>query len=279
MIENRGNDLNFHPKGRNAKILEYEMIGRQNNCLVEVKTMFGSKQDEKENDALQNLWESISEVNNNHKTALITITNYTSGQFDKVDFKQWLLEKLNEMKTNRKANGLVNYESKSGFKVTIELNRIKKHSKVNSVVYPLANGIAFKDETTSPALRVFKTVSHAARQLPNDDKPGFIIICTENGDPLFDEELRALLYGKRVIKEKFPLEEKIGAIFSPKQNTRISAVGVFYWALHKGMIFESMLRAYTSGITFLHSTFDIPRNISIQSNGCRPLAESNFTIS
>lgn len=234
LIESRGNEITFYPLGKNKSKLEYEAIGRQGSCLVEVKTLFESEVEKKEHEALVKLWETTSQVKSDFG---LTFGDFTIGKdFSKKDFQRWLRANLAEMSSN---GGTIRYTGKSGFSVSIDVPPIRGQVKGRGIPAGLFLGEP-RNETNWPGFRVSRTIRHAAEQLPKKGKPCLIVVCSEGGYGLFDEELQALLYGKKYIDSKFPLLDEVGAVFSQKQNTRVSAVGFYSSTIHKGTTFEEL---------------------------------------
>ena len=238
LIESRGNEITFYPLGKNRSKLEYEAIGPQGSCLVEVKTLFESEAEKKEHETLIKLWETTSQVKSNFR---LTLGDFTIGKdFSKKDFQQWLKAKLAEMSSSGHG-GTIRYAGKSGFSVSINVTAIPGQLKGRVIPTGLFLGeISARNETDWPGFRVSRTIRHAAEQLPKIGKPCLIVVCSEGGYGLFDEELHALLYGEKYIDNEFPLLDEVGAVFSQKQNTRVSAVGFYSSTIHKGTIFEEL---------------------------------------
>ena len=203
-----------------------------------MKTLFESKAERKEHETLVKLWEATSEIKSNLR---LTLGDFTSGKgLSKKDFQRWLKTKLAEMSSSGHG-GIIKYAAKSGFSVSINVTAIPNQLKGH--VIPTGfflGGISARNETSWPGSRVSRTIRHAAEQLPKIGKPCLIVVCSEGGYGLFDEEFHALLYGKKYIDNEFPLLDEVGAVFSPKQNTRVSAVGFYSSTIHKGTIFEEL---------------------------------------
>jgi hypothetical protein len=222
-IERRGNEITFYPPGNDRSKLEYEAIGPQGSCLVEVKTLFESKTEKREHETLIKLWETMSQVKSNFR---LTLGEFTIGKdFSKRDFKRWLETELAKM-SGSGHGGTIRYITKSGFSVSISVTSMPDRLKGHGITTGLFFGrISTHNETNWPGYRVCRTIGRAAGQLPKIGKACLIVICNEGGYGLFDEEFHALLYGKRYIDNEFPLLDQVGAVFAQNQNTRVSAVG------------------------------------------------------
>src|SRR4030042_1812241 len=97
LIESKGNEIKFHPPGKDRSKLEYEAIGPQRSCLIEVKTLFESEEEKREHETLVKLWETTSQITSGF---VLTFVDYTTGRdFSKKDFQQWLSTILDEMQS------------------------------------------------------------------------------------------------------------------------------------------------------------------------------------
>lgn len=237
-IESRGNEIRFYPAGKDRRKLEYEATGRQGNCLVEVKTLFESETEKKEHETLIKLWETISQVESGFR---LTLGDFTLGKdFSKRDFRQWLKTELAAMSSSSHG-GTITYAGKSGFMISIGVTAIPNQIGGRSIPDRLSLGrIVVRTESDWPGWRVSRIIRRAAEQLPKKGKPCLIVVCNEGGYGLFDEEFGALLYGNKHVDHEFALLDRIGAIFSRKQNTRVSAVGFYSSTIHRGTIFEEL---------------------------------------
>jgi len=235
-IESRGNEISFYPPGRSGRKLEYEAIGPQSSCLVEVKTLFESEAEKKELETLVKLWETTSQVRSHF---WITFGDFTVGKdFSKEHFQKWLRANLVKMGGR---GGAIRYTGKSGFSVSIDVTPTQGQPKEREGSTGLFLGeLSSSNETNPLVVRMSRTVRHAAEQLPKVGKPCLIVVCREGGLGLFREELQALLYGKKHVDNEFPLSNGIGAVFSRNQNTRVSAVGFYSSVIHKGTTFEEL---------------------------------------
>lgn len=239
LFEGKGLEIHWHPKGRDEKVLEFEAIDSEHRCtyFVEVKTLFDSAEDKKENEILGKLWTSIRNVK---PPFPLSVNDYShSTDFDSNDFEHWLREKISEFDISPASlSKEIVYSNKSGFKVNLNVVMpLQESDSTKSVNSSLFEEISNK-EVVWPGKRFSNKIKSAVKQFDKTDVPCLVVICDESSNALFDEELLALLYGRRYSDPEFPFGENVGAVFSEKQDTRISAVGCYSWIIHENAIHE-----------------------------------------
>lgn len=227
-IESLGNEVEFHPSGREGKKLDFEAVGRQQRTLVEVKTIFGSPQERSERRTLSKLWYSALEV---RVPLHLNFRSFTPAKdFRKRDFQHWLKREAQQMVDSGKQHSRFQYINNRGFSVTIDATTASRMSLMATSA----------EEPIWLDKKIAREVSTAIQQLPQGGTPCLLVINDQRDYALFEEEIRAILYGKMYVGSEFPLPNRIWAVFSKNQNTRVSAVGIFYTATKFDLIQEGL---------------------------------------
>jgi len=236
-IESLGNEIEFDPPGREERTLDFKVVGHQSECLVEVTTMFESGEEKKEARIIDQLWECAREAG--LPLVILQFSNLTADRdFRKEKFKHWLKEEIQRLVDGGKKNSMLRYSADQGFLVDIEVTVIPKETAdAEKMRGPFLSAIS-NGEQVCPGHRLKQKLEEKVKeQLPKEGKPCLVIVSDQYG-LLFKEEVVAVLYGKKYIPSDFPLPEVRGSIFSPNQNTRLNAVGIYECAAKGDMIQE-----------------------------------------
>lgn len=241
-IEGLGNTIDFYPLGRAGKSLDFRASGRQSTCSVEVKTIFPSEQERAENEVAHKLWMSASSTNVGAHFEIGFHSYATKKEFKKTEFQRWLKQSLSQMiEDKRDSASLLYRDGRTGFSVTVEARRLFPRAVTGPIaVEPLVTSIGESEDQGWPGRRIGKKIRNAIAQLPKREAPCLVTINRLDSYPLFDDEFQALLYGAAHVSSDLPIPPDTGAVFSNKQNTRLSAVGVYTIGIHKGMIEEEL---------------------------------------
>lgn len=247
-IESLGNAIKFYPPGRKKRSLEFRAMGTQSSCLVEVKTLFSSKDERTENGVSDKLWYYARKTN---LPFLINFSNFTVDKgFRGKRFEQWISQRLVEMIVTKRESCKLHYANSQGFSVDIDATYIGDRPEVRNPG-PMVTSTMHDGKLIWPGDRVLEKLKAAVRQLPKTGEPCLVVINDQLDSGLFAEELEVILYGTRNIQQRhlgYTKNQKRqgrsrNGFFSPKRNSRVSCVGMYY-TNSKMDIIEEELEVY-----------------------------------
>jgi hypothetical protein len=236
LLENRGNEIEFHPNGRKKKVLEFRIKNQQSSCLIEVKTLLESEEDKKWFETHTKLREILADTG---LPFIFTFSEFTLRKdFSKNDLRRWLDYNLRNMSSKQEVINLT-YTSKSGFSVNIYAYPRVNNSDRQTYI-KLLGAISWRNEIKWPGIRITNKIHKATKQLNTGKEACLIILCDESNSPKFEEDIQALIYGRKYIDNDFILPNQVGAFLSINKNRRVSGVGLYYSIIHKGEFHEEL---------------------------------------
>jgi hypothetical protein len=274
-IESLGNAVDLYPPGREGRLADIRATGQQSSCLIEVETLFPSKDERNENSVSDKLWYY---ANRTSLPFLINFSDFTPDKdFQGRRFEQWLSKNLSKMIEEEVKSRQLHYANKHGFSVNIQATYIGGQSAVRKAGL-MVTSTMHDGETIHPSDRLLEKLKAAQKQLPKRGEPCMVVIDDQLQFGLTTEELEAVLYGngkvagpQRARARNREGEWRRNGFFSPKRNNRISGIGMYYTNT-KMHIIEEELEVYhnpwaDSSIDTAMFGSKIVKHYSLGSNG------------